>query len=182
MNIPIKSNFVFTVKVLAEDSFLPQDLTGLTSATFTIMDKATSTVVGLPLTDVHSIDEKTYTNITTTIEVTNTETGALVSLNTSYTNVEDTYPIGTDGPDVTVDVGDPNTTTTTVSSVTTGGTTGILTITLTPTHTEYLIESLAKSEDGSYPKATYKASLILEITGRSDINVLIDSITAIKVK
>ena len=234
MNIPINSNFTFTIKVLAEDSFLPQDLESLTDSRFVILTKSsTPTVVigtevvyekiGTTVTDVtgdtNGYIKTTYDKFTDTTTTTVTYTDGLWSSTNTPAPVTVDEHIGTEGTTVTPSfftvVGDPcdkdsefmdngtEITTTVVHRTTNSGILTIVlnagtivdggTVTVRDVDTsvvdgyDYGTKALTNTnaysaaEDGFFSKSTYKGSLVLSFDNRSDINVIIDDITAIDI-
>jgi len=222
MNIPINSNFVFTVKVLAEDSFLPQDLDTLTDARFVVMTKsATPTLVehtevlypaistATPPEDENGYIKTTYANFTDTTTTTvtytdglwhDTNTPAPESVPSTGEEEEGTTTIGTfykivEGSDVRCEQDDPlmdhgTIVTTVITNRTTNS--GILTITMNSgenvaegysygTSALSYEDTYSAKEDGFFSKPTYKGSLVLKFSNRSDINVIIEDITAMDI-
>lgn len=256
MKIPIDREYVFTVKVLEDDSFNPQDLTDMTAASFSVYTEdgnheftidtegdvagadhgywtTSGDVLKTVTTEVETLDgsrvqidyslstittpgveadlgttvesttvEDVRTYVTTTTVVTDSETSALISSNTtgptedvdgtaekdsSVTNINTALDTATGQTTTTTEtisgvlVSAETTTTTTVGVA---SYTGIITFTVKSGErigTSLLTETNGPVEDNYYVKSGYRGSIIAEFDSRPDINVLIENITAIKV-
>lgn len=195
MNIPIGLEYVFTVKVLEEDSFLPQDLNSLKATDgvrFSLLPEsaksASEAVIVIDSSDTSNpvgywskSDNGTKT-ITTVVSKVDNATGVVIE---SSTHTESSTVIINDtdnkvGTVVTsnTDITDPNFPVTTETTTTIAATRkGVLTFTLKDT--SMLVPEVGAKEDGYYYKSSYKGSIVLKFTDRADMNVSISDIAAI---
>jgi len=188
MKIPINREYVFTVKVLEDDSFNPQDLTDMTNASFSVytMDGGTKKFeVSGSNTNATNGYYTTNNNVvrTTTTEVSTKDANGLEIDYTKSTATEiGSYSVGTVVHSNTVNNSGGTTTTTTTTTVGVAAYTGVITFTVKEAATSLLEETIGLIEDNYYTKAGYRGSIIVEFNNsRPDINVLIEKITAVKV-
>lgn len=196
MNIPIGSPYTFSVTVLEENSFLPQDLSGVTKALFTIFDSNNrSTIAVLSGTRIvgtwngaGSADGTIgfgsgYAVVVVTEIIVTGDRGLILSSNTSRALTNSASGSIGEVVDVTVAQSTPvanQTTTTTVTTTTTASRVGTIDFELTAVATAKFAETRRGRSDYRGLMTEYDGMILIDVPGRGTITVEVPGITAMK--